>query len=163
MSEGIVDPYCTRFKLHLRPDHLESDSFKKSDLPPLPPNKTIVGVFADFLSYLFSCARRYISETYSNGDTLWEAVARRIEFVLSHPNGWEGYQQDRMRKAVVMGGLVPNTADGRERIHFVSEGEASLNFCIQSGLIDDKLRVGSVVLQCVWPPADKRHRSVKVS
>ena len=46
-----------------------------------------------------------------------------------------------MREAAVMGGLVPSAAAGDAHVHFVTEGEASLNFCIQSGLADEMMRV----------------------
>ena len=108
----------------------------------LPPKKTVVDVFADFLNYLFACTRRFISETHANGESLWNSVKDRIEFVLSHPNGWEGLQQRRMRQASVMAGLIPDTTVGHSRIHFVTEGEASLNFCINNGLATHAMQVG---------------------
>ncbi|KAG2139676.1 hypothetical protein DEU56DRAFT_799448 [Suillus clintonianus] len=37
--------------------------------------------------YLFQCARSYIQESHSN---FWRSVENSIEFVLTHPNGWEG-------------------------------------------------------------------------
>ncbi|TFK78163.1 hypothetical protein K466DRAFT_438595, partial [Polyporus arcularius HHB13444] len=134
------------FKLHLRPERLDSDEIKRQDLPPLPAGKTVVDVFADFLAYLFGCAERYIRETHANGDSLWTSLADQIEFVLSHPNGWEGLQQGKMRQAAVLGGLVPNTPAGHARVHFVTEGEASLNFCIQSGLTAESIREGQSVM-----------------
>lgn len=41
------------------------------------------------------------------------------------------------------GGLVPDTREGRERIHFVTEGEASLHYCISSGLVTEAIKVGT--------------------
>ncbi|RPD55189.1 hypothetical protein L226DRAFT_493295 [Lentinus tigrinus ALCF2SS1-7] len=134
------------FKLHLRPERLDSAEISRSDLPPLPPGKTVVDVFADFLRYLFECAQKYIRETHANGDSLWTSLEDRIEIILSHPNGWEGLQQGKMRHAAVQGGLVPNTPSGHGRIHFVTEGEASLNFCIQSGLTTESIREGQGVM-----------------
>ncbi|PIL25741.1 hypothetical protein GSI_11491 [Ganoderma sinense ZZ0214-1] len=122
------------FKLHLRPESLGAAAISSEDLPPLPPRKTVVDIFADFLRYLFECARRYISENHVSGESLLNSVKDRIEFVLSHPNGWEGLQQRKMRRAAVIAGLVPDTAAGHSRIHFVTEGEASLNFCINNKL-----------------------------
>ena len=98
-------------------------------------------VFADFLQYLFTCTRRYISETHGHGDTLWASFEDRIEFILSHPNGWEGFQQGKMRDAAIAAGLIPDTPAGRARVQFVTEGEASFNFCIRNGLADDVLQV----------------------
>ena len=100
-----------------------------------------MNVFADFLRYLHKCAREYIEDTHANGIDLWRSLEARTEFVLSHPNGWEGGQQGLMRKAAIMGGLVPNTIVGRARLTFVTEGEASLHFCIQSGLITNTKEV----------------------
>jgi hypothetical protein len=80
-------------------------------------------------------------EHYPNGNALWIALEGSMQFVLTHPNGWEGEQQALMRKAAIIAGLVPNSREGHERIHFVTEGEASLHFCIANGLATDPLRV----------------------
>ncbi|KAH9940109.1 uncharacterized protein BXZ73DRAFT_43141 [Epithele typhae] len=135
----------TWFKLHLRPQRLELRELKKSDLPPLPPGKTVVAVFADFLAYIFFCARKYISETHANGEIMWASLENDIEIVLSHPNGWEGAQQSKMRQAAYMASLIPNTPEGHSRVHFITEGEASLNFCVKNGLTDEIMRDGESV------------------
>ena len=110
-------------------------------MKPLPPNKTVVDVVADFLTYLYKCARIYIIETHPNGESLWASIGDRIDVVLSHPNGWEGAQQGQMRKAAVMAGLVPDTPSGHARVNFVTEGEASLHYCIDSGLASQIIQV----------------------
>ncbi|KAG5651985.1 hypothetical protein H0H81_006727 [Sphagnurus paluster] len=128
------------FKLHFRPtSHANADATQK--IPPLPPNKTIRDVFADFLRYLYKCAQVYIQEAHVKGTELWASFQNRTEFVLTHPNGWEGAQQAQMREAAILAGLIPNTQAGRARVHFVTEGEASLNFCIQSGLTTEAMKV----------------------
>lgn len=134
-----------RFKLHLRPDSLEAEGLRKADLRPLPPGKTVVQVFGDFIAYLFDCTKQFIAETHPNGTSLWDSLGDRIDFVLSHPNGWEGSQQGKMRQAAVHAGLVPNTDAGHSRVHFVTEGEASLHYCIESGLASHVIKVGSSV------------------
>lgn len=88
------------------------------------------------MQYLFHCAKTYISESIPNGLAFWQSFERDIEFVLTHPNGWEGFQQSQMRQAAIQAGLIPDSAAGRARIQFVTEGEASLHFCIQHGLGD---------------------------
>lgn len=116
------------------------------------------------MRYLYACTKAYIQETHANGADLWTSVEDlgRIDFVLSHPNGWEGAQQAQMRTAAVQAGLIPDTNDGRERVQFVTEGEASLHFCIQSGLTTDSMKV------CVLPDVLRnpthalRHRTVMV-
>jgi hypothetical protein len=103
-------------------------------IPPLPLNKTVVEVFADFLAYLLECASSFIQETHANGARFWASVKDEIHFVLSHPNGWEGQQQAAMRKASVLAKLIPDTTAGHARLSFVTEGEASLHFAVQNGL-----------------------------
>jgi hypothetical protein len=112
----------------------ESESADKAAIPPLPPNKTATDVFADFLTYLFACAKNYIKQNDPNGVAVWTTVQTDAEFVLSHPNGWGGAQQQQMREAAVQAGLVPDRDSGNARIRFVTEGEASLHYCIQNGL-----------------------------
>jgi len=110
-------------------------------LGPLPRKKTSVDVFGDFLAYLFQCTQNFITDTHANGPALWSAVQYDIQFVLSHPNGWEGAQQTKMRRAAVYGGLIPDTDEGKARIRFVTEGEASLHACVLNGLTADVLSV----------------------
>lgn len=133
------------FKLHLRPNSQSTLDISKQ-LPPLPPDKTIVQVFADFLRYLFQCAESYIQQTHANGHDLWASVEHDIDYVLSHPNGWEGFQQAQMRKAAVLAGLIPDDATGHSRISFVTEGEASLHFSIENGLPPDVMKTGEGVI-----------------
>ncbi|EFI28063.1 hypothetical protein CC1G_14089 [Coprinopsis cinerea okayama7 len=121
------------FKLHLRPRSQSSPNIS-AEIPPLPPGKTVVQVFADFLRYLRDCATFYIQDTHANGAELWESVKGDVDYVLSHPNGWEGAQQEMMRRAAALAGLIPNTPEGHGRVSFVTEGEASLHFSIQNGL-----------------------------
>src|SRR6266498_2023499 len=131
-----------RFKLHLRPK-LTSSASVTEDIPPLPKGKKAVQVFADFLQYLHKCSRKYIEETQVSGFSLWQKLESTTEYVLSHPNGWEGGQQTLMREAAIMAGLIPDTEDGRSRLSFFTEGEASLHFCIQNGLTTVSNKVSS--------------------
>lgn len=134
----LVNP--SRFKLHLRPKMNIPDNIAEN-IPPLPAGKTETVVLADFLRYLYQCAKSYIRETHISGTSIWESVENQIEFILTHPNGWEGAQQNQMRQAAVNGGLIPDTVEGRSRVHFVTEGEASLHFCVCNGLATESLTV----------------------
>lgn len=87
------------------------------------------------MKYLLHCAQIYISETHS--ESLWKSVADNIDFVLTHPNGWEGPQQSEIRRAAVIGGLVSGGPGAQSRIQLLTEGEASLHFCIENGLTSD--------------------------
>ena len=60
----------------------------------------------------------------------------QFDFVLSHPNEWEGIQQSEMCRAEVLADIIPDTTaglSGHSRLSFVIEGEASLHFSIQYG------------------------------
>lgn len=132
-----------RFKLHLRSKYGKG---KKLDpnVPPLPPNKTVVDVFSDFLSYLLSCAATYIKDTHPNGANLWETHRNDVHFVLSHPNGWEGKEQSQMRQAALKAGLINDTPEGHGRVSFVTEGEASLHFAIENGVLSQAMEVRNI-------------------
>ncbi|KAF4620568.1 hypothetical protein D9613_001108 [Agrocybe pediades] len=132
------------FKLHLR-SNLTSGPQAIETLPPLPPNKQVVDIISDFLKYLYSCSKNFIQESHPSGADLWKSVEKDIDFVLSHPNGWDGKEQSQMRQAAVKAGLIPDAADGQKRISFVSEGEASLHFAIQAGMFS-KIKVGEGVV-----------------
>ncbi|KAK0471597.1 hypothetical protein IW261DRAFT_1511467 [Armillaria novae-zelandiae] len=121
------------FKLHLRPKQHHAPHIS-SNLPPLPPNKTVIQIFSDFYAYLFQCAKSFILETHQSALVFWNSVEDHIEFILSHPNGWQAAQQSQMRQAVVDAGLVPDNEEGHARVQFVTEGEASLHFCVHHGL-----------------------------
>lgn len=95
----------------------------------LPKGKTIVDVFADFMRYLFDSMKELFKTSEPNGELRWASVSNSIELVLTHPNGWDGPQQTKLRTAAIKAGIVPNTPAGRSRVYFVSEGEASFNFC----------------------------------
>ena len=122
-----------RFKLHLRPNTASTREITQN-LPPLPPNKQAVDILADFLRYMYTCARTYIEESHANGTALLISVEGEIQFILTHPNGWGGIQQTQIRDACIRAGLIPGTTAGRSRITFVTEGEASLHFAIKHGL-----------------------------
>jgi hypothetical protein len=117
-------------------------------LTPLPESKTAIDVFSDFLGYLFRCTRIFIVDTHANGQALWSAVENDIHFILSHPNGWEGAQQAKMRRSAAMAGLIPDTDEGRARIRFVTEGEASLHACVLNGLAADVISVSFHLHTC---------------
>ena len=144
LGSGTHVSLNTRFKLQL-PSSSTIDPLEKQlfdELPPLPPNKTIVSVFADFYTYLLECSEKYICESHENGSALWASVKDGIHFVLSHPNGWGGREQMLLRDAALLAGLIPDdTPQSRDRVSFVTEGEASLNFVIRSGTLAASLKV----------------------
>jgi hypothetical protein len=148
-----------RFKMLLRPKTTSTTPLEQLDIPipKLPPRKDIVAVYADFYKYMYECAKTYISQTEAMGDLVWESFDDNIVLVLSHPNGWGGAQQAAMHRAVVKAGLVPDNSDGRERVSFISEGEASLQFCLASGSSDD-IKVSALSLSVSSQHSDTLHK-----
>jgi len=134
MNEVLI--FC-RWKLHLRSKHLEASHFSDADLPPLPSGKVAVEVLGDFMRYLFKCAKEYITEAHASGSFVWDSLESHMEFILTHPNGWEGPQQQQIRSAAELGGLIPAGEEGQSRIHLLTEGEASLHFCVTNVLTSD--------------------------
>lgn len=138
------------FKLHLRPKPTSVLKMWNSDpLPPLPPNKAVGQIFGDYMRYLYQCAREYITETETNGDRLWTTLKDDAAYVFTHPNGWGGNQQADMRRSAVRAGLIEDTEEGRARISFVTEGEASLHFCLANGLSigdEDSKETGAMIV-----------------
>ncbi len=122
-----------RFKLHLRPKWAYTQEINEA-IPPLPPGKDVIEVFGDFYAYLVQCTLTFIQESHQNGSELLSSCQDHIEYIISHPNGWEGTQQKKLRRAVVYAGIISDNNKGHEKIHFVTEGEASLHFCIDHGL-----------------------------
>ncbi|KAF8552294.1 hypothetical protein OG21DRAFT_1511667 [Imleria badia] len=131
MLEAALTEGWTRaewWKLHLRPKHLASSINSSDDLPPLPSGKSAVDILTDFIKYLFDCAKTYIQEHHLA--LTWSSIEDSIEYIFTHPNGWEGLQQQLYRRAVERAGLIPRTPEGRSRVHMLTEGEASLHFCV---------------------------------
>ena len=96
---------------------------------------------------MYKSTRQYIQKR--QGDDLLKSVGSNIEFILSHPGGWEGKQQSEMRRAAINAGLV-NVNEAPERISFVTEDEANFRFCLDKipnilekcvGLFYDSIRL----------------------
>ena len=104
----------------------------------LPKGKTIVDVFADFMRYLFDSTEALFKSSEPN--VKWDSIST-IELVLTHPNGWKGLQQSQLRIAAVKAGIIQDTPAEHDRIHFVSEGEASFNFCATNTQAGENLKV----------------------
>ena len=104
----------------------------------LPKGKTIVDVFADFMRYLFDSTEVLFKSSEPN--VRWDSIST-IELVLTHPNGWKGPQQSQLRAAAVKAGLIEDTPAEHARVHFVSEGEASFNFCATNTQAGENLKV----------------------
>ena len=113
----------------------------------LPKGKTIVDVFADFMRYLYDSTEVLFKSSEPN--VKWDSISV-IELVLTHPNGWKGPQQSQLRAAAVKVGLIQDTPAEPARVHFVSEGEASFNFCATNTQAGENLQVCRVASAHSW-------------
>ncbi|KAJ7280218.1 hypothetical protein C8J57DRAFT_1058266 [Mycena rebaudengoi] len=134
------------WKLHLRPAHLPL--IQNLTLPPLPRHVTVDDIFAHHFSYIKEQVKSYITATYGDGSNIWDALSPTMYIVLTTPNGWEGSQQNRMRKAAIKAGLVD--ADGGRRIRFVTEAEerAAVLYAVDSGTVHDWLVEDGQLILC---------------
>jgi hypothetical protein len=134
-----------RWKLLLSPTE-PSVALKDQMSTELPMGKTIVDIFSDFMRYLFDSTKNIFVSSDQNGEHRWNSVAGNIELVLTHPNGWGGQQQSQLRTAAVRAKIVPDTPQGYARVHFVTEGEASFNFCVTHTNAGETLKVCPLVV-----------------
>ena len=116
----------------------------------LPKGKTITDVFADFMRYLFDSTKVLFKASEPSGESRWDSVSNNIELVLTHPNGWGGPQQTQLRTAAVRASIVPDTTAGRSRVNFVTEGEASFNFCATNTQAGKDLKVCHPIPAHCW-------------
>ena len=110
-------------------------------LDPIPPNVTIHQIYADFMNYLFTQTREYFILRILDGQKTWTALENNIEFVIAHPNGWDIHEQGILRNAAVDAKLVPSLYVAQEKIHFVSEAEASVHFVMIHADLENRLSV----------------------
>ncbi|KAF8151658.1 hypothetical protein B0H34DRAFT_810676 [Crassisporium funariophilum] len=132
------------WKLLLRPDYLPMpDEHVRC---PLPPGLNVDNIFRDFFAYIMKHIQKFIAKSYQSGDKHWEQLSASMFVVLTTPNGWEGKHQNRMREAAVNSGLVDEK--GRDRVRFVSEGEAAMHHALSSSRSHDWFTIGDVILVC---------------
>lgn len=81
----------------------------------------------------------FISRT-PNGNALWTDLITKSSIILTHPNGWGLKEQAVLRRAAIQADLATQ-ADAHQRIEFVTEGEASVHYCIYHGNLVQTLKV----------------------
>ena len=74
------------------------------------------------------------------GEGLWGSLNSNIDLILSHPNGWEGREQEFLRKSVVQASVFTEE-EALSRVSFVTEGEASFNYCVTNTKSGELLEV----------------------
>ncbi|PFH47363.1 hypothetical protein AMATHDRAFT_152239 [Amanita thiersii Skay4041] len=97
-------------------------------LSELPPDVSVEEVLADLLRYLDDYARRYIGEKHQID---LDGLKGQIRYIVPHPNDWDQGQQQLVRKAAFLAGILAN--EGSSDLIFVSDGEAVFHYFTGKG------------------------------
>jgi hypothetical protein len=125
------------FKLHLHPASMRDK--EGIELDDLPSKVSVEKCYTDLFRYLYQHTISFFKSHEIHGDDIWEQAQSSIEFVIAHPNGWTPYEQSKLRQAAIDGGLIPSTEEGRARVHFVTEAEASVHFMMMNSDLTARL------------------------
>jgi hypothetical protein len=84
----------------------------------------------------------FFKDRVFNGQAVWQTHSGSMEVVIAHPNGWGIREQGVLRTAAIQAGLS-SAQDSNSQILFVSEAEASIQFCVTSLDLQSTLRVSN--------------------
>ncbi|CAE6523685.1 unnamed protein product [Rhizoctonia solani] len=130
------------FKLHLHPQSMRTQD--RLTLYPLPFGVSLSKIYTDFLGYLLRHTRTYFEEHLIHGSLIWEKCSTNMLIVLAHPNGWSTREQNFMRQALMEVG--PEYKNYQTT--FVTEGEASVHFCMFHTNMDSALESHADLIVC---------------
>ncbi|ORY74760.1 hypothetical protein BCR35DRAFT_333300 [Leucosporidium creatinivorum] len=140
--DEFIESKVEEFKLILNPPSMTSSTVAGSSstnaataeqvaLPILPPNVSIVKVYADLFTYLIDNAQIWFQETSFGGDDIWRRLYPSAMIVLAHPDGWMETQQNVLREALTRAQILNTEGTGGRRLEFVRESEASVHWAMQ--------------------------------
>ncbi|KDN46686.1 hypothetical protein RSAG8_04066, partial [Rhizoctonia solani AG-8 WAC10335] len=137
------------FKLLLHPEELRVQGSLGIERQPFRYGVTLEQVYSDFLGYLLEHTQTYFKDRIIDGGSLWSRYQSKMEFVIAHPNAWSTRQQAFLRKVAIQAGFV-NAIQAQNNIRFVTEGEASVHFCLADPKLNLKshLKPGSIFGVC---------------
>jgi hypothetical protein len=108
------------------------------------------------MAYLLKHTRQFFQERVVGGTTVWEHYFGSADVIITHPNGWGLREQAFLRKAAIAAGF-PNPEKSSARIRFVTEAEASVQFCMfKADIGSDWLQV-RLVSVCGLGPRELYH------
>ncbi|KEP47397.1 heat shock 70 kDa protein 12A [Rhizoctonia solani 123E] len=137
------------FKLLLHPEELQAQRNLNVETPAFPYGVTLEQVYSDFLRYLLAHTEKYFKDRIIDGGLLWSRYQNKLEIVIAHPNAWSTRQQAFLRKVAIQAGAVSAT-QAQDKVRFVTEGEASVHFCLADPKLNLKshIKTGSVFAVC---------------
>ncbi|KAF8311659.1 uncharacterized protein EI90DRAFT_2953365 [Cantharellus anzutake] len=130
------------FKLHLHPKAMKE--MHNLTLDPLPEGVPLSTIYRDFFGYLIKHTQDAFEDCVLDGARVWEMLFPSADVVIAHPNGWGLREQEFMHEAAVAANIVPQSQP-RTRIFFVTEGEASVHYCMFYANIAPQLKLNFVI------------------
>ncbi|KIM23513.1 hypothetical protein M408DRAFT_262852 [Serendipita vermifera MAFF 305830] len=128
--EGNHSEVAYWFKLHLHPTTmLKLSDSQGFEIPALPVNTTIEGVYTDLMRYLMKNTQRVFQMVTPDGEEIWSRLRDAIVIVLAIPNGWAIAEQAILSRAAIKASLVTEENAGH-LLHFVAEAEASVHYAL---------------------------------
>jgi hypothetical protein len=106
----------------------------------LPTGVSLSQVYSDFLAYLLQHTQAYFEDHIIDGKRIWQQYQPTMDVVIAHPNGWGIREQAFLRSVAVKAGFT-SASDAENKVHFVSEAEASVHFCTFYSDIGSQLKV----------------------
>lgn len=89
----------------------------------------LLQIYSDFLRYLLERIQERFGTSIAHGAKIWQDYHRNMEVVIGHPGRHGPRELEFLRSAVVAAGFT--TSDkAKSHIHFVTEAEASVYFCL---------------------------------
>ncbi|KAF8603201.1 hypothetical protein BDV93DRAFT_493856 [Ceratobasidium sp. AG-I] len=131
------------FKLHLHPQSMRAQD--NITLCPLPFGVSLATIYTDFLDYLLQHTQSYFEDHVIDGSKIWRELGPNMVVVLAHPNGWAIREQNFLREAMRN---VKWSYGGSCHISFVTEGEASVHFCMSHSNMDSALHPNTDLIVC---------------
>ncbi|KAG9080112.1 hypothetical protein FRC06_007071, partial [Ceratobasidium sp. 370] len=148
------------FKLHLHPEAMKQKHNLK--VQPLPTGITLEKIYTDFMVYLMKHTQEFFESRIIDGRKVWADLHQDMTIVIAHPNGWTIKEQNFLRKAAVAAKYT-SEAKAHAQIHFVSEAEVSVHFCMFHSDIHNRLKpnVNFIVCDAGGSTVDTTAYSVK--
>ncbi|KAG8739177.1 hypothetical protein FRC10_006068 [Ceratobasidium sp. 414] len=137
------------FNLHLYPEAMKQRHNLKVQrwTAALPAGITLDKIYTDFMGYLMKHTQEFFETRIIDGRKVWEDLHKDMTIVLAHPNGWTIREQNFLRKAAVAANYTSD-AKAHAQVHFVSEAEASVHFCMFHSDIHNRLNLNANFIVC---------------
>jgi len=133
------------FKLHLHPEAMKQRHNLK--VQPLPTGISLQTIYTDFMVYLMKHTQEFFESRILDGGKVWDELHKDMTIVIAHPNGWTVKEQNFLRKAAVAARYT-SEAKAHAQIHFVSEAEASVHFCMFHSDLHNRLNPNVNFIVC---------------